>query len=46
MNSKKQPTFLDFCSGIGGGRIALENLGMTCLGFSKIEPIKNKKDKK
>ncbi len=29
--------FLDFCSGIGGGRIGLENLGMTCLGFSKID---------
>jgi len=29
--------FLDFCSGIGGGRIALENLGMTCLGFSEID---------
>jgi DNA (cytosine-5)-methyltransferase 1 len=23
--------FLDFCSGIGGGRIGLENLGMKCL---------------
>jgi len=30
-------TFLDFCSGIGGGRIALENLGMNCLGFSEID---------
>jgi len=29
--------FLDFCAGIGGGRIALENLGMTCLGFSEID---------
>ena len=25
--------FLDFCS----GRISLENLGMNCLGFSKID---------
>jgi len=30
-------TFLDFCSGIGGGRIGLENLGMECLGFSEID---------
>lgn len=30
-------TFIDFCSGIGGGRIALENLGMNCLGFSEID---------
>jgi len=30
-------TFIDFCSGIEGGRIALENLGMTCLGFSEID---------
>jgi len=30
-------TFLDFCSGIGRGRIGLENLGMNCLGFSEID---------
>jgi len=29
--------FIDFCSGIGGGRIGLENLGMNCLGFSEID---------
>jgi len=29
--------FLYFCAGIGGGRIALENLGMTCLGFNEID---------
>jgi len=33
----KTINFLDFCAGIGGGRIALENLGMTCLGFSEID---------
>jgi DNA-cytosine methyltransferase len=34
----EQPiNFLDFCSGIGGGRIGLENLGMNCLGFSEID---------
>ncbi len=29
--------FMDFCAGIGGGRIGLENLGMKCLGFSEID---------
>jgi len=33
----KQLTFLDLCSGIGGGRIGLENLGMNCLGFREID---------
>lgn len=32
------PTFIDFCAGIGGGRIGLENLGMKCVGFSEIVP--------
>lgn len=27
-------TFIDFCSGIGGGRLGLEKVGMKCLGFS------------
>ena len=31
----KNIKFTDFCSGIGE-RISLENLGMTCLGFSEI----------
>lgn len=30
--------FIDFCAGIGGGRIGLENLGMKCVGFSEISP--------
>ena len=30
--------FIDFCSGIGGGRLALESLGMKCVGFSEIDP--------
>jgi DNA (cytosine-5)-methyltransferase 1 len=30
--------FIDFCAGIGGGRIGLENLGMKCIGFSEIAP--------
>jgi len=30
-------TFIDFCAGIGGGRLAFEKLGLTCLGFSEID---------
>jgi len=29
-------TFIDLCSGIGGGRLGLENNGFKCLGFSEI----------
>ena len=29
--------FIDFCAGIGGGRVGLESLGMSCLGFSEID---------
>lgn len=29
--------FMDFCSGIGGGRIGLENIGFSCVGFSEID---------
>lgn len=29
--------FVDFCAGIGGGRIGLENIGMECVGFSEID---------
>ena len=29
--------FIDFCAGIGGGRLGLKNLGMKCLGFSEID---------
>jgi len=28
---------MDFCAGIGGGRIGLENLGLSCVGFSEID---------
>jgi DNA (cytosine-5)-methyltransferase 1 len=28
---------MDFCAGIGGGRLALDNLGMQCVGFSEID---------
>lgn len=33
----KNIKFIDFCAGIGGGRIGLENLGMQCVGFSEID---------
>ncbi len=29
--------FVDFCAGIGGGRVGLENLGLQCIGFSEID---------
>ncbi|MBU4480442.1 DNA cytosine methyltransferase [Patescibacteria group bacterium] len=29
--------FMDFCAGIGGGRLGLENSGMRCVGFSEID---------
>lgn len=31
-------TFMDFCSGIGGGRLGLELNGMRCVGHSEIDP--------
>lgn len=39
-NKKTKDTslkFMDFCAGIGGGRLGLENLGMKCVGFSEID---------
>lgn len=35
-------TFFDFCSGIGGGRLGLEQCGLQCVGYSdtaKLAPI-------
>ncbi len=35
-------TFMDFCSGIGGGRLGLEQLGLKCVGYSdtaRLAPI-------
>ena len=29
--------FVDFCAGIGAGRLGLENLGLSCVGFSEID---------
>ena len=28
---------MDFCAGIGGGRLGLEKLGLSCVGFSEID---------
>ena len=33
----KNLKFIDFCSGIGAGRLGLENNGLTCIGFSEID---------
>lgn len=37
INKTNNLKFIDFCAGIGGGRIGLENLGMECVGFSEID---------
>ncbi|WDC85322.1 DNA cytosine methyltransferase [Caloramator sp. mosi_1] len=29
--------FMDFCAGIGGGRLGLEVLGWKCLGYAEID---------
>ena len=34
--NKEKIKFIDFCAGIGGGRVGLENLEMRCVGFSEI----------
>jgi len=34
---KKKLMFMDFCAGIGGGRLGLQNLGMKCVAFSEID---------
>lgn len=42
MTSNKKIKFIDFCAGIGGGRIGLENSGMECLAFSEINKSSEK----
>lgn len=38
MKSFKQSlNFIDFCAGIGAGRLALEKLGLQCAGFAEID---------
>lgn len=38
----KKLTFIDFCAGIGAGRLGLENNGLECLGFSEINKTAEK----
>jgi len=33
----KQLKFIDFCAGIGAGRLGLEKNGLSCVGFSEID---------
>jgi DNA (cytosine-5)-methyltransferase 1 len=35
--SKNNIKFMDFCAGIGAGRLGLQNLGMHCVAFSEID---------
>ena len=37
----KKIKFIDFCSGIGGGRLGLERTGMTCIAHSEIDDCAN-----
>lgn len=34
---KKKLKFMDFCAGIGGGRLGLEQNGFECVGYSEID---------
>ncbi|MDR3127833.1 MAG: DNA (cytosine-5-)-methyltransferase [Bifidobacteriaceae bacterium] len=43
MAKKKQIRFIDFCAGIGGGRLGLERgINASCVGFSEIMPTSEK----
>ncbi len=33
----KNLKFIDFCAGIGAGRLGLEKNGLTCIGFSEVD---------
>ena len=33
--------FMDFCAGIGGGRLGLEKLGLSCVAYSEIDETPN-----
>ncbi|MBU1044774.1 MAG: DNA (cytosine-5-)-methyltransferase [Candidatus Omnitrophica bacterium] len=35
--TKKKLKFIDFCAGIGAGRLGLEKNGLQCVGFSEID---------
>src|SRR3990167_7793464 len=34
---KNNLKFVDFCAGIGAGRLGLQNIGLSCAGFSEID---------
>ncbi len=36
-DKSKSLKFMDFCAGIGAGRLGLQNLGMECVAFSEID---------
>ena len=36
-SQKNDVKFIDFCAGIGAGRLGLQNLGLSCVGFSEID---------
>lgn len=37
MKDKKKLKFMDFCAGIGGGRLGLEKIGLQCVAYSEID---------
>lgn len=37
LQQKKSRTFMDFCAGIGGGRLGLSNNGLACVAYSEID---------
>ena len=41
VNYLELKTFFDFCSGIGGGRLGLENCGLQCVGSSDTSRLAN-----
>lgn len=41
-NQKTKLKFMDFCAGIGAGRLGLENLGLECIAFSEIDKYAEK----
>ena len=42
MSVSKDIKFMDFCAGIGAGRVGLERNGLSCVGFSEIDQMAEK----
>ena len=38
----KKLKFIDFCAGIGGGRLGLTNNNLECIGYSEIDSLPEK----